>query len=95
MKVDVESIDELEAIEGCDSVLLGCAIHEMVVRHPGLETEGAAERARTVCARCDVWRQCLAFALRTDDLRGIWGGLTDTERARCTNADFGSLMRRR
>ena len=44
---------------------------------------------------CDVRLDCLAFALRTEDLDGIWGGLTGAERARYASADFGSVMRRR
>jgi WhiB family transcriptional regulator, redox-sensing transcriptional regulator len=38
------------------------------------------EEARAVCARCLVRRQCLAFALRTRQAHGIWGGLTAQER---------------
>ena len=37
-------------------------------------------RAKAVCAGCPVRRQCLAFALRTRQVGGIWGGLTDDER---------------
>jgi WhiB family transcriptional regulator, redox-sensing transcriptional regulator len=42
--------------------------------------EQAAE-ARAVCACCLVRRQCLAFALRTRQAHGIWGGLTAEERS--------------
>jgi WhiB family redox-sensing transcriptional regulator len=37
--------------------------------------------AKVICARCPVRRQCLAFALRTRQAHGIWGGLTEEERA--------------
>ncbi|HEU5391093.1 MAG TPA: WhiB family transcriptional regulator [Streptosporangiaceae bacterium] len=37
-------------------------------------------QARAVCACCLVRRQCLAFALRTRQAHGIWGGLTAQER---------------
>jgi len=37
--------------------------------------------AKAICARCPVRRQCLAFALRTRQAHGIWGGLTEEERA--------------
>jgi WhiB family transcriptional regulator, redox-sensing transcriptional regulator len=40
----------------------------------------ATERAKAVCARCLVRRECLAFALRTRQLHGIWGGMTEKER---------------
>ena len=36
--------------------------------------------AKAICARCPVRRQCLAFALRTVQLYGIWGGMTEEER---------------
>src|SRR5579859_2560364 len=37
--------------------------------------------AKAICARCPVRRQCLAFALRTRQPHGIWGGMTEEERA--------------
>lgn len=46
----------------------------------GRSLEQVAE-AKAVCARCMVRRQCLAFALRTGQVHGIWGGLTEEERA--------------
>lgn len=39
-----------------------------------------ATEAKAICARCPVRRQCLAFALRTRQVHGIWGGLTERER---------------
>jgi len=44
-------------------------------------------RAKAFCAICRVRQQCLAFALETQQVYGIWGGLGERERAR--------LMRRR
>jgi WhiB family transcriptional regulator, redox-sensing transcriptional regulator len=41
-----------------------------------------AERAKAVCAGCPVRRSCLAFAQRTGQVHGIWGGLTEEERLR-------------
>lgn len=40
------------------------------------------ERARAVCARCLVRDECLAFALRTNQAHGVWGGLGEAERLR-------------
>jgi WhiB family transcriptional regulator, redox-sensing transcriptional regulator len=40
-----------------------------------------ATRAKAVCAACEVQSECLAFALRTRQNHGIWGGLTEDERA--------------
>jgi WhiB family transcriptional regulator, redox-sensing transcriptional regulator len=39
-----------------------------------------AAEAKAICARCRVRRECLAFALRTRQVHGIWGGLTERER---------------
>ena len=41
-----------------------------------------AERARRVCAGCQVRSQCLAFAMQTKSAEGIWGGTTPEERSR-------------
>lgn len=38
--------------------------------------------AKAVCAGCQVRRQCLAFAFRTGERYGIWGGTTEQERHR-------------
>jgi len=38
-------------------------------------------QAKVICARCPVRRECLAFALRTRQAHGIWGGMTEEERA--------------
>lgn len=37
-------------------------------------------RAKAVCARCPVSRECLAFALRTRQAYGVWGGMSEQER---------------
>jgi WhiB family transcriptional regulator, redox-sensing transcriptional regulator len=39
-----------------------------------------AARAKAVCERCPVCTQCLHYALATQQLHGIWGGLTEEER---------------
>jgi WhiB family redox-sensing transcriptional regulator len=36
--------------------------------------------AKSICARCPVKSPCLAYALRVDELLGIWGGTTEAER---------------
>jgi WhiB family transcriptional regulator, redox-sensing transcriptional regulator len=36
--------------------------------------------AKAICARCQVRRDCLAFALRTHQVHGVWGGLSEQER---------------
>ena len=37
-------------------------------------------QAKRICAGCPVQPECLAFALRTHQSHGIWGGLSEQER---------------
>lgn len=37
-------------------------------------------RAKEVCAQCPVSRECLEFALETNQDSGIWGGTSEEER---------------
>lgn len=39
------------------------------------------ERAKTICAQCPVLPECREHALRVREPYGIWGGLTEEERA--------------
>jgi WhiB family redox-sensing transcriptional regulator len=41
--------------------------------------------AKTVCARCEVRIECLAFALATWQPCGVWGGTSPEERTRLRN----------
>lgn len=34
---------------------------------------------RSICARCQIWEQCLTYAFRNEQY-GVWGGLTAVER---------------
>src|SRR5262245_40249931 len=36
--------------------------------------------AKAICAGCRVRHECLAFALRTHQAHGVWGGLSEQER---------------
>lgn len=46
----------------------------------GPVAQAQIERAKAVCARCPVVRECLAWALETGQDAGVWGGLTEQER---------------
>jgi WhiB family transcriptional regulator, redox-sensing transcriptional regulator len=46
---------------------------------PSLDQVAAA---KAICGLCVVRSECLAFAQRTESSHGIWGGLTEQERAR-------------
>jgi WhiB family redox-sensing transcriptional regulator len=39
-----------------------------------------AAKAKAICAICQVRRECLAYALRTGQVHGVWGGTTERER---------------
>jgi WhiB family redox-sensing transcriptional regulator len=39
-----------------------------------------AAKAKAICAGCSVREACLAFALKTNQQFGIWGGLDEEER---------------
>lgn len=52
-----------------------------------LERQAREAKAKAVCRTCPVIEPCLEFAMETNQKYGIWGGLTDKERA--------SLKRRR
>jgi WhiB family transcriptional regulator, redox-sensing transcriptional regulator len=43
-------------------------------------------QAKAVCAGCPVRRECLGFAQRTGQAHGVWGGLTEQERAQVKRA---------
>lgn len=45
------------------------------------------EKAKSLCGRCQVCRQCLAFALATSQAHGVWGGTTEDERRRWRQAE--------
>lgn len=45
-----------------------------------------AAAAKRVCGSCDVTAQCLAYALRTGQADGIWGGLSARQRAKLRGA---------
>jgi WhiB family redox-sensing transcriptional regulator len=38
--------------------------------------------AKAVCGRCLVQRECLDYALADPDLMGVWGGMSQRDRAR-------------
>jgi WhiB family redox-sensing transcriptional regulator len=40
------------------------------------------QEAKRVCARCPVISECLAWALRSGQTSGVWGGTGERERAK-------------
>jgi WhiB family redox-sensing transcriptional regulator len=44
-------------------------------------------RAKAICARCPVRRECLEFAYANAPIYGIWGGTTPEERRQARRGD--------
>ena len=51
------------------------------------------ETAKTVCRQCEVQRECLEYALATNQDSGIWGGTSEEER-RALRRQWVSRQRR-
>jgi WhiB family redox-sensing transcriptional regulator len=46
--------------------------------------------AKKVCAECPYRAACLLFAMKSPELSGIWGGLTEAERFGLANRKRGA-----
>jgi WhiB family transcriptional regulator, redox-sensing transcriptional regulator len=60
-----------------------CRVEDPELFFPIGTTEPAlrqAHDAKAICAVCPVTRQCLSWALESNQDTGIWGGLTERER---------------
>lgn len=53
--------------------------------------ESLAIAVKSVCARCPVADECLAWALDASEAWGIWGGLDEDERRALHRADAFAL----
>jgi WhiB family redox-sensing transcriptional regulator len=38
-------------------------------------------RAKAICARCPVIRECAAYAITAGERHGVWGGLSERDRS--------------
>jgi hypothetical protein len=64
-----------------------CRTHARELFDPEpVDDDAAVEAARNECARCSIRLDCLALALAQHRLPGLWGGLTQAERARHLHA---------
>lgn len=74
-------LDDVVVIEWRD--LAACNGYDPDLFFPAGETGPAVEQIRTakqVCASCEVAEECLSYAIETNQMAGIWGGLTEDER---------------
>ena len=56
-------------------------------------TDEEAAIAKSFCATCPVRVACLAFSIERNERFGVWGGLTEKERARLTPAAREQILR--
>jgi WhiB family transcriptional regulator, redox-sensing transcriptional regulator len=73
--------DELVVLDWRD--LAACLGHDPELFFPAGETGPAADQIRTakrICASCEVQDECLTYAVETNQVSGVWGGLTEDER---------------
>ena len=78
---DLAPDDELVIVEWRD--LAACSGYDPELFFPAGETGPAAaqiRQAKRVCAGCEVADDCLTYAIETNQVAGIWGGLTEDER---------------
>lgn len=47
---------------------------------PKPEREAREAKAKAICARCNVRRECLQWALKVREPYGVWGGYSESER---------------
>lgn len=69
---------ELALCRGADANLFFAPQHQESKE----ERLAREDEAKSICARCPVRVECLAFALATREPHGIWGGMNEIERRR-------------
>jgi len=52
-------------------------------------------RAKAICARCEIQKACLGYALDAGSVQGVWGGTTEEERRRLRRRERRAHARRR
>ena len=62
----------------CRSV--GSAVFFSPDAERGRAREAREARAKAICARCPVIRECAAYALTAGERYGVWGGLSEQDR---------------
>lgn len=75
------TLDEEIVLEWRD--LAACRGADNDLFFPAGETGPAAGHiaiAKRICGGCDVQDECLAYAIETNQVAGIWGGFTEDER---------------
>jgi WhiB family redox-sensing transcriptional regulator len=55
--------------------------HDPDLWHPENGNRAGAEAAKAVCQRCPTRDRCLQWALDANEIHGVWGGTTPSERS--------------
>lgn len=77
----MKAIEEAPAIPGCQTT-------DPEIFFPDQdESLGTYNIAKQMCFECPVQKQCLDYAMKTNQLFGVWGGLTYRERFRLRNGE--------
>jgi WhiB family redox-sensing transcriptional regulator len=64
---------------------------EIFFPEPG-DSAGAARSAKKICARCEVRKPCLQWALERDERYGIYGGFSERERQRIRRGELAPVV---
>jgi len=59
-----------------------CSTADPEMFFPDQNSRWGLEKAQRICAECSVVAECLDYAQQYPDLLGIWGGLSQNQRAR-------------
>lgn len=89
----MELLSEWELVDNDDSWKKDAACKDMdsYMFFPEQGANHHFKKAKKVCARCPVYKQCMNFAIVNNIPYGVWGGLTPKERERSTAELVASL----
>ncbi len=96
MNVELPIHDEELLLEWRD--LAACNAADPDLFFPAGETGPAAgqiQAAKRICGGCDVREECLTYAIETNQVAGIWGGVTEDERRPIRRKWLAERRRRR
>ncbi|SCL30459.1 WhiB family transcriptional regulator, redox-sensing transcriptional regulator [Micromonospora rhizosphaerae] len=71
-----------------------CRGIDVDVFYPLPNDGAAAERALRVCGRCPIRAKCRQYAVSNREAYGIWGGMTERQRAALVRRRFADSQRR-
>lgn len=87
-----DALDAAELIQEGDTSWVArgaCKGRDITIFFPVRGDNSAVKQAKEICGTCVVKDECLAYALRTDQEAGIWGGTSGRERR-----EMQSMIRR-